>query len=87
MKKTVLLFAMVSLLLIGGMNLTVAQEQPSPKPDTVNMDTYAKPTFYYAEEDKAVESKGSGTSIAIIAGVVIVAAAVGFFLVKKNKKK
>jgi LPXTG-motif cell wall-anchored protein len=86
MKKTILSFTMASLLLIGGMNLVVAQEQPSPKPDTVNMDTYAKPTFYYAEEDKPAESKGSASNIAIIAGVVVVAAAVGFFLVKKNKK-
>jgi LPXTG-motif cell wall-anchored protein len=83
MKKTVLAFSMTLLLIIGCLNLTVAQEQPKPKKDTVNMDTNAKPTFYYPVED---EKKGmSGTTIGIIAGAVIVVAGVAFFLLKKKK--
>lgn len=85
MKKSILVFSMASLLLIGGMNMVNAQEQPKPKKDTVNMDTEAKPTFYYATEDDKSASKGSFGTIAIIAGAVVVVGAVAFFLLKKKK--
>ena len=90
MKQLFLIFSMTSLLLIGGIFSASAQEQPKPKKDTVNIDTDAKPTFYYAVEDEKSEAKGSSdkgsfATIAIIAGAVIVAAGVGFFLLKKKK--
>lgn len=83
MKKIVLIFSILVLLMTY--NPVSAQEQPKPKKDTVNIDTDAKPTFYYAEEDEATEAKGNTTTIAIIAGVVIILAG-GFFLVLKKKK-
>jgi LPXTG-motif cell wall-anchored protein len=83
MKKTVLLFSMTLLLIVSGLCVAVAQEQPKPKKDTVNMDTNAKPTFYYPVED---EKKGiSGTTIGIIAGAVVIVGGVVFFLLKKKK--
>jgi len=83
MKKSVLVFSMTLLLIVSGLRVVVAQEQPKPKKDTVNMDTNAKPTFYYPVED---EKKGiSGATIGIIAGAVVVAGAVAFFLLKKKK--
>jgi LPXTG-motif cell wall-anchored protein len=83
MKKSVLVFSMALLLIVSGMRVAVAQDQPKPKKDTVNMDTNAKPTFYYPVED---EKKGmSGTTIGIIAGAVVVVAGVAFFLLKKKK--
>ena len=90
MKRPFLVFSMTSLILFGGMSMAIAQEQPKPKKDTVNMDNDAKPTFYYAVEDEKSESKGSSdkgssATIAIIAGAVVVAAAAGFFLLKKKK--
>jgi LPXTG-motif cell wall-anchored protein len=90
MKKSILVFSMTSLLLIGGMNMAIAQEQPKPKKDTVNMDTDAKPKFYYPVEDeksgaKGSSDKGSSSTILIIAGAVVLAAAAGFFLLKKKK--
>jgi LPXTG-motif cell wall-anchored protein len=86
MKRSVLVFLMTTLLLFGGLNLATAQEQPAPKKDTVNMDTEAKPTFYYAVEDeKTGSTKGNGATIAIIAGAVVIVAAAGFFLLKKKK--
>ena len=89
MKKSVLVFSMTSFLLLGGMNMAIAQEQPKPKKDTVNMDTDAKPEFYYAVEDEKSaakgSSKGSSATIAIIAGAVVVAAAAGFLLLRKKK--
>ncbi len=86
MKRSVLVFAMLSLLVLGGLNKANAQEQPAPKKDTVNMDTEAKPTFYYATEDeKTSDKKGSGATVAIIAGAVVIVAAAGFFLLKKKK--
>jgi LPXTG-motif cell wall-anchored protein len=88
MKKTILLISMISLLLIGSMNLAVAQEQPDPERDTVNMDTNARPTFYYAvedEEDSSSSEKGNLGTILIIAGAVVVVGAAAFFLLKKKK--
>jgi len=83
MKKSILVFSMTLLLIVSGLRVVVAQEQPKPKKDTVNMDTNAKPTFYYPVED---EKKGiSGATIGIIAGAVVVAGAVAFFLLKKKK--
>ena len=74
------------LLLLGGLNVSFGQEQPKPKKDTVNMDTDAKPSFYYpVEDDKSAKGKSSGATIAIIIGAVVVAGAAGFFLLKKKK--
>ena len=90
MKKSVLVFSMASLLLIGGMNMANAQDQPKPKKDTVNIDTDAKPTFYYAVEDEKAGAKGSSDKggfpvIPVIAGVVVVGAGAAFFVLKKKK--
>jgi len=84
MKKLVLVISMVMLLMVSGLRVALAQQQPKPKKDTVNMDTNAKPEVYYPVEDE--KSKGlSGGTIGIIAGVVVVVAAGGFFLLKKKK--
>jgi LPXTG-motif cell wall-anchored protein len=88
MKKSILVFSMTFLLLLGGFNIAVGQEQPKPKKDTVNMDTDAKPQFYYPVEDEKAgvkSKKGNTTTIAIIAGAVVVVAGAGFFLLKKKK--
>ena len=89
MKKSFLVFSMTALLLLSGMNMLIAQEQPQPKKDTVNMDTEAKPEFYYAIEDDKTDATGGSQSntklIAIIAGAVIVVGAAGFYLLKKKK--
>jgi LPXTG-motif cell wall-anchored protein len=90
MKRSILLFSMTSLLLISFMNAANAQDQPKPKKDTVNMDTDAKPKFYYAVEDEKSEAKGSSdkggsATVAIIAGAVVLAAGAGFYLFKKKK--
>ena len=89
MKKSVLVFSMTALLLLGGINMAIAQEQPAPKKDTVNMDTDAKPEFYYAIEDEGSDAKASEKSssatIFIIIGAVVVVGAAGFFLLKKKK--
>ena len=89
MKKAFLILSLSGLILTG-FGLVRAQEQPKPKKDTVNMDTDAKPRFYYAvEDDKAKTSegkRGAGTTIAIVCGCVVVAAGVGFYLLKKKKQ-
>ncbi len=84
MKKSILVFSMASLMLAGSLKTAVSQDQPKPKKDTVNIDTDAKPTFYYAEEEKQA-SKSNGAAIGIIAGAVIVVGAAAFFLMKKKK--
>jgi len=87
MKKSILAFSMTLLLTLGGFNAAIGQEQPKPKKDTVNMDTDAKPTFYYPVEDEKSGKKGKNSvaTIGIIAGAVVVAGAVSFFLLKKKK--
>jgi hypothetical protein len=84
MKKSILVFSMASLMLAGVVRTAVSQDQPKPKKDTVNIDTDAKPTFYYAEEEKQ-GSKSNTATIGIIAGAVVVVGAVAFFLLKKKK--
>ncbi len=89
MKKSVLVFFMVSLLAISGFNIAAAQDQPKPKKDTVNMDTDAKPEFYYPVEDEKAGAKsgekGGLPIIAIVAGIVVIGAAAAFFALKKKK--
>jgi hypothetical protein len=89
MKKSLLVFSLTALLLTGSMSMAIAQDQPKPKKDTVNMDTDAKPQFYYAVEDDKTAPKGdskSGTGIIVmIAGSIVIIGAVVFFLLKKKK--
>jgi hypothetical protein len=89
MKRTLLIVSLSVMLAITGLSVASAQEQPKPQKDTVNMDTDAKPTFYYATEDeKAPATKKHSVAVLpiVIAGVVVVAG-VAAFLVLKNKKK
>jgi uncharacterized protein YceK len=86
MKKTLL--TITALILLSGSASVFSQDKPKPKKDTVNMDTNAKPTMYYAVEDEKPAGKGLSTAtIAIIAGAVVVIAGAGIFFVMKNKKK
>lgn len=87
MKKSVLALVM-ALLLVVFCGMLKAQDQPAPKKDTVNMDTHAKPEFYYSVEDeenaKSTE-KSSSTTIIIVVAAVVVAGGAAFFLLKKKK--
>jgi LPXTG-motif cell wall-anchored protein len=84
MKKSILVFSMTLLLILSGLSSVIGQDQPAPKKDTVNMDTEAKPTYYYPTEDTKSD-KGSTTTIALIVGAVVVLGGAGFFLLKKKK--
>ena len=88
MKKSLLVLTIV-FFLFSGLNFTMAQEQPAPQKDTVNMDTDAKPEFYYAVEDDAAKGSGEGSSstILIIAGVVVVAGVAGYFMLHHSLNK
>ena len=89
MRKTVIIVSLIGTILLGSLNAAFSQEQPKPKKDTVNIDTDAKPTFYYAEDEKnetkGSSGKGSSAKIAIIIGAVVIVGAAGFFLLKKKK--
>jgi hypothetical protein len=82
MKKSVLVLSLTMLFFLTSLNLAFGQDQPKPKKDTVNMDTNAKPTYYYPVEDS---KKGSGLTIALIAGAVVVVGGVAFFVLKRKK--
>jgi hypothetical protein len=84
MKKSALVFSMTLLLIVSGLRVAVAQEQPKPKKDTINMDTNAKPTFYNAVEDEK-KGKSPVVTIALIAGAVVVVGGAAFFMLKKKK--
>jgi flagellar basal body-associated protein FliL len=86
MKKVLLAMSIAGLMMVSSGNVN-GQEEPKPKKDTVNMDSNAKPEFYYATDDEEAAGKKGGSTavIAIICGVVVVAAGVGFFLMKKKK--
>jgi hypothetical protein len=87
MKKVLLVMSLAGLLMFSVTGPVRSQEEPKPKKDTVNMDTNAKPQFYYATEDEngGAAKGGSGVTIAIICGVVVVAAGAGFYFLKKKK--
>ncbi len=86
MKKAILMFSFFMLLAAFGSNPVMSQEQPKPKKDTVNMDTNAKPTFYYAEEEEGAGEKGKSGTVAFIAGAVVVIAAGAVLLLRRRKK-
>lgn len=88
MKKSILVFLMSFLLLAGGASLLKAQEQPAPKKDTVNMDTNAKPEFYYQVEDEESTGKsGNSTILIIVVSAVAVVVIAGIAVVVTRKKK
>lgn len=86
MKKSILVLFMSFLLLAAGASLLKAQEQPAPKKDTVNMDTNAKPEFYYKVEDENTAKKGSSSMVIIIAVAVVVVAGVVVMVTRKKNK-
>jgi hypothetical protein len=88
MKKAVLVLSLTGILFISGFGFARAQEKPKPKKDTVNMDTDAKPVFYYAVEDEKAKGPakgGSTATIVMICGAVVIVSVVVFFLLKKKK--
>lgn len=84
MKKSILVLSITMLLIFSVLKIATGQEQPKPKKDTVNMDTDAKPTYYYPVEDEK-KGKSSVATIAIVVGAVVVVGAAGFFFLKKKK--
>jgi len=79
---------MTLLFLLCVLNIAIGQEQPQPKKDTVNMDTDAKPEFYYPVEDEKIkEEKGKGNTatIGLIVGAVVVLGGAGFIMLRKKK--
>lgn len=91
MKKAILILSLAGVLMMVNSGMAISQEKPKPKKDTVNMDTDAKPTFYYAVEDDkakipAKKSGGSTATIVMIAGAVVIVGATVFFMMKKKKK-
>lgn len=88
MKNSILVLTLSLILAISSVIPVVAQEQPKPEKDSVNMDTEAKPEVYYDIEDDATAdsaTKSSAGMIAIIIGAVIVVGGAAFFLLKKKK--
>jgi LPXTG-motif cell wall-anchored protein len=90
MKKAILILSLAGVLMMVNSGMAISQEKPKPKKDTVNMDSDAKPTFYYAVEDekgaKAKKSNSSTATIVMIAGAVVIIGATVFFMMKKKKK-
>lgn len=85
MKKSILLLSLLLVIMAGSLLPVMAQEQPAPKKDTVNMDTNAKPEFYYSVEDEnSQKGKSKVLIIAIIGGAVIIAVGAGLILRKKK---
>lgn len=85
MKRNALVFLITAFILFAGINFAKAQDQPAPKKDTVNMDTYAKPKFYNAEEDAPEGKGGRPVSAILMVGAVLLIGATAYLLVKKKK--
>jgi LPXTG-motif cell wall-anchored protein len=87
MKKSLLTLFFAIVFLLGGLCIASGQERPAGQPDTVNIDTDAKPEFYYdIEDEESMEGdKGANTTIIIIAAVVIIAGGAALVMMKKKK--
>ena len=90
MKKRIIIVSLSAMLAFTGLPTALSQEAPNPQQDTVNMDTDAKPTFYYAVEDEesaADEASGKSSAglIAIITGTVIIVGGAAVLLLRKKK--
>lgn len=85
MRKSILKFALGSLLVVGSLSTILAQDKVKIEKDTVNADKVAKPVFYDAAAEEGKTCSNPCTLPLIIGGVVVVAG-VAFFLLKKKKK-
>ncbi len=90
MKKKIIIVSLSAMLAFAGLSAAFSQEAPDPQQDTVNMDTDAKPTFYYAVEDEeSVSEEASGKSsaglIVIIVGAVIIIGGGAVLIFRKKK--
>jgi len=85
MKKAILLFSMAGMLFLSGLSLSLAQNQPSAKKDSVNADKAAKPVFYNAASEEEAPKGSSGTTYVLIGGAIVVIGAAGYLLMKKKK--
>lgn len=90
MKKRIIILSLTATLALTGLSTALSQEVPDPQQDTVNMDTDAKPTFYYAVEDEeSLSEEASGKSsaglIAIIVGAVIILGGGAVLIFRKKK--
>jgi LPXTG-motif cell wall-anchored protein len=88
MKKSFYALSIIVFLLFAGLNLASGQQLPDGQPDTINMDTNAKPEFYYSVEDENHADRsgnGSASTVLIIGGVIVIAGVGGYLLMKKKK--
>lgn len=87
MKKSFLTLLIAFVLILSGITIANAQEQPAPKKDTVNMDSNAKPEFYYEVEDgESMNTEKKSNSTVIIIAVVAVVIAGGAVVMLRKKK-
>ena len=91
MKKVILILSLACVLIMVNTQMVISQEKPKPKKDTINMDSNAKPTYYYAVEDEKAnvppkKSNGATATIVMIAGAVVIVGITVFFMMKKKKK-
>jgi len=84
MKKAIFMYSLFSMLILGGINTTFAQDEKSEKEDSVSIDD-ADPVYYDAEEDEGSGSGSTGIILAIVGGIVVVG--IGSYLFLRNRKK
>ena len=83
MKKTILMISIAGMLLLSGLSLAVAQDQPSATKDSVNADKAAKPVFYDAAAEEAPKSNSTTTYVLVFGAIVLVGVG-GYFMMKKK---
>jgi LPXTG-motif cell wall-anchored protein len=85
MKKLVLMFSVLAMLIMGNVGPLKAQAEEKEKKDSISIDN-ADPVFYDAQEDE--NAKGGKTLIILgIAGGVVIIGLGAYLLMKKRKKK
>lgn len=84
--KKLILFALLGMLVLGGMTRLYAQEDSAkvaeePK-DTISIDNM-DPVFY---DDDTAPQKSNTMTYAIIGGIIVIGG-VGFYFIRKKKKQ
>ena len=83
MKKAVFMFSLLGMLFMGSLGTALAQDETTDQKDSVSIDD-ADPVYYDAEDDDNGKGGSTGTILAIVGGVAVVAIGAFYFMKKKK---
>ena len=83
MRKAVFIISLMGMLFMGSLNRAWSQGETTDQKDSVSIDE-ADPVYYDAEEDEGGPGGSTGTILAVIGGVAVIAIGAFYFMKKKK---